>query len=90
MIQWLMSLFRRPSEMKPEDWPPPADNSKLERAIDAVGRERAFRRAEQLGWAGANPPVYVWWQIVRQLQGERLSAGQATVVRDMGKTLGLH
>lgn len=45
------------------------DAQALEKAIDAVGRERVFDHARALGWSLANsPPPFVWWGIVNELR----------------------
>lgn len=47
-------------------------NEELERAIDEVGRDRAFMRAESHGWMrGSAPPEWVWWGIVQELRGNQ-------------------
>jgi len=43
----------------------------LERAIDEVGRDRVFARAQSYGWTAAMPPPkYVWSAIVNELREE--------------------
>lgn len=47
-------------------------NAELEAAIDAVGRDKVFARAREMGWSAYNsPPEWVWFAIVRELQLER-------------------
>ena len=46
-------------------------DEELEAAIDAVGRDRVFARAQSYGWNRFNvPPKWVWWCVVRELQQE--------------------
>lgn len=79
-----------PAEAQEEARQADEEFRKLERAINAVGRARAFQRAVQLGWGHCPaPPVYVWWEIVRELQGQRLAAGQAVALRGVENPLGL-
>jgi len=41
----------------------------LEKAIDEIGRDRVFARAQSHGWlAGDAPPKWVWWGIVHELK----------------------
>lgn len=41
----------------------------LEKEIDAVGRDKVFAYAEQLGWKrGSTPPLWVWAGIVSELK----------------------
>lgn len=41
----------------------------LEAAIDRVGRERVFAKAETLGYQRYDaPPKWVWWGIVKELE----------------------
>jgi hypothetical protein len=40
----------------------------LEKAIDAVGRQKVFQRAKDLGWGNGTPPAWVWWGIVNELR----------------------
>lgn len=44
-------------------------NAELEKAIDEVGRDHVFLRAQAHGWRpGSAPPEYVWWGIVDELR----------------------
>ena len=44
-------------------------NVALEQAIENVGRDRVFMRALSFGWRkGNNPPEWVWWSIVHEIQ----------------------
>lgn len=79
-----------PAEAKEEARQAEEGFRKLERAINSVGRARVVQRAVQLGWGHhLSLPVYVWWEIVRELQGQRLAAGQATVLHGIENPLGL-
>lgn len=40
----------------------------LEKAIEAVGREKVFQRAREGGWGNDTPPKWVWWAIVNELR----------------------
>lgn len=45
------------------------DAQALEKAIDAVGRDKVFALARANGWSMANtPPPYIWWSIVNELR----------------------
>jgi hypothetical protein len=44
-------------------------DNELEAAIDQVGRDHVFLRAQAHGWgAGSTPPAWVWWGIVQELK----------------------
>lgn len=43
-------------------------DEELEKAIDDVGRDRVFDRAEAHGWNDMTPPRWVWWLIVKELR----------------------
>jgi len=40
----------------------------LESNLDRVGRQKAFDLARANGWTNSTPPVFVWWQIVAELE----------------------
>lgn len=48
----------------------------LEKAIDEVGRDKVFDRAQVHGWMpGDTPPKWVWWGIVRELSAPPTKEG---------------
>jgi hypothetical protein len=49
-------------------------NATLETAIDEVGRERVFNRAQELGWGRQDaPPEWTWWGIVNEFRRKNRS-----------------
>jgi hypothetical protein len=51
-------------------------NQALEKAIDEVGRDRVFARAEAHGWPrGGGAPQWIWWGIVQDLRENRPPPG---------------
>ena len=48
-------------------------NQELEKAIDEVGRDRVFARANSYGWEnGAGAPEWVWWGIVNEVRENKV------------------
>jgi hypothetical protein len=68
MMKMVKRLFRRE-----ETSPAGVGTSKhitpeyVESLIDAVGRQRVFDRAKELGWTEDTPPLWVWYQICLEL-----------------------
>lgn len=55
-------------------------DQELEKAIEAIGRDRVFARARALGWTEGSPPKWVWWGVVAELrQEDQLNAETAVI-----------
>ena len=46
----------------------------LEQAIEAAGRPEVFALARKNGWGDRkNPPKYVWWQLVQEINASKIT-----------------